>query len=81
MASESGCEHIVMGMAHRGRINILHSVFEKSAQHMLREFLEIFDPDVNVASGDVKYHLGYLNRKNYKGNQIYMRMLPNPSHL
>jgi 2-oxoglutarate dehydrogenase E1 component len=48
---------------------------------MFREFLELSDPDVNVASGDVKYHLGYLNRKNFKGNQIYLRMLPNPSHL
>ena len=43
--------------------------------------MEKSEPDANVTSGDVKYHLGYLNRKTIKGNQIYMNMLPNPSHL
>jgi len=58
-----------MGMAHRGRLNSLHCVFEKPAQQIFKEFLEKSEPDTNnVSSGDVKYHLGFLNRKNYKGN-------------
>lgn len=70
-----------MGMAHRGRLNSLHCVFEKPAQRIFKEFLEKVEPDANVTSGDVKYHLGYLNKKNHKGNEIYLNMLPNPSHL
>lgn len=69
-------------MAHRGRLNALHCVLDKPAQHMFKEFLEISDEDTNaVQSGDVKYHLGYRSRKNIKGNPVYIRMLPNPSHL
>jgi len=70
-----------MGMAHRGRLNSLHCVFEKPAQRIFKEFLEKVEPDANVTSGDVKYHLGYLNKKNHQGNEIYLNMLPNPSHL
>lgn len=57
-----------MGMAHRGRLNSLHCVFEKPAQRIFKEFLEKVEPDANVTSGDVKYHLGYLNKKNHKGS-------------
>lgn len=72
-------------MAHRGRLNSLHCVLDKPAQHMFKEFLEKSDEDPDVIqavqSGDVKYHLGYRSRKTIKGNQVYLRMLPNPSHL
>jgi 2-oxoglutarate dehydrogenase E1 component len=81
VAAESKVEHIVMGMAHRGRLNSLHCVFEKPAQQIFKEFLEKSEPDTNVTSGDVKYHLGYLNRKQFGENKIYLNMLPNPSHL
>jgi 2-oxoglutarate dehydrogenase E1 component len=71
-----------MGMAHRGRLNALHCVFHKSAQQIFKEFLELSSPDdTNVISGDVKYHSGYISKKSHKEKDIYLNMLPNPSHL
>ena len=61
---------------------MLHCVLEKPAQNIFKEFFQKSDVGSNAEySGDAKYHLGFLNRKNYKGQQIYLRMFPNPSHL
>lgn len=66
-AAKSGVENLVLGMAHRGRLNTLHCVFDKPAQLIFKEFLEKTDEEETdrMMLGDVKYHLGYLNRKKF----------------
>lgn len=77
-----GAKNLVLGMAHRGRLNTLHCVFNKPAQTIFKEFLEKSgEENLEEYSGDVKYHLGYTVTKNYNGNDITLTMLPNPSHL
>lgn len=69
-------------MAHRGRLNALHCVFEKPAQAIFREFLEkTVDEDRDEFSGDVKYHLGYVHTKKVGDRNVTLSILPNPSHL
>ena len=69
-------------MAHRGRLNTLHCVFDKPAQIIFSEFLEKTDDDEDgTFSGDVKYHLGYTNKKKFGDKEITLSILPNPSHL
>ena len=58
-APDEGVEEIVMGMAHRGRLNVLANVMGKSHEFIFREFSENFVPEGAHGSGDVKYHLGY----------------------
>jgi 2-oxoglutarate dehydrogenase complex dehydrogenase (E1) component-like enzyme len=62
-------------------INIYEYIYVDTFYQIRQIYLQIYQLTNTVASGDVKYHLGYLNRKNYKGNNIYLSMLPNPSHL
>ena len=57
-AGEQGIDEIVMGMAHRGRLNVLANIMGKSARQIFREF-EDRDPELHLGRGDVKYHLGY----------------------
>ncbi len=57
-AAGQGIESIVLGMAHRGRLNVLANIIGKSAQDIFREFEDI-DPELYRGGGDVKYHLGY----------------------
>jgi len=80
-AAEMGVQQFVMGMAHRGRLNVLTNIFGKAAKDIFSEFdgkdyaQEIFD-------GDVKYHLGWTSdRMSDNGNKIKMNIAPNPSHL
>ena len=69
-------------MAHRGRLNTLHCVFEKPAQQIFKEFLEKSSQNLHDwDSGDVKYHLGYLTTRKFKDKEITLNLLPNPSHL
>lgn len=71
-------------MAHRGRLNALHCVFQKPAQKIFKEFLEKHeegDLDQNEFAGDVKYHLGYTHKRNFNGKDVVLQILPNPSHL
>lgn len=67
-------------MAHRGRLNALHCVFDKPAQTIFREFLEKSEQDGDM-SGDVKYHLGYAHTKTYGDKKVTLNIIPNPSHL
>ena len=79
---DEGVEEIVMGMAHRGRLNILANVMGKSHEFIFREFSENFVPDGAHGSGDVKYHLGYESiRTTSNGQQVVIHLSPNPSHL
>jgi 2-oxoglutarate dehydrogenase E1 component len=80
-AAEKGVEHFVMGMAHRGRLNILANIFGKSTQDIFSEF-DGKDYDKEYFDGDVKYHLGLTSeRKTKSGKKININLAPNPSHL
>lgn len=75
-------EEIVMGMAHRGRLNVLSNFVGKSHEMILREFSENHIPGDLQGDGDVKYHLGYDNTwKTESGHDITIRLSANPSHL
>ncbi|MRX63432.1 2-oxoglutarate dehydrogenase E1 component [Maribacter luteus] len=80
-AAEMGVEQFVMGMAHRGRLNVLTNIFGKSAKAIFSEF-DGKDYEQEIFDGDVKYHLGWTSdRKSDNGNKIKMNIAPNPSHL
>jgi multifunctional 2-oxoglutarate metabolism enzyme len=81
-AADDGISDVVMGMAHRGRLNVLSNIVGKSHRQIFGEFEGHIDPETVQGSGDVKYHLGtegcYIARS---GVEIDIRLLPNPSHL
>jgi 2-oxoglutarate dehydrogenase E1 component len=80
-AAEKGVEQFVMGMAHRGRLNVLANIFGKSTQDIFGEF-DGKDYDQEYFDGDVKYHLGLTADKVTKsGKKININLAPNPSHL
>ncbi|MFT4314633.1 MAG: 2-oxoglutarate dehydrogenase E1 component [Wolbachia pipientis] len=78
-----GIEEIVLGMAHRGRLNVLTKVMGKDYAAMLSEFQgNLAYPSGLEVSGDVKYHLGYSSdRALAGGKKIHLSLCPNPSHL
>ena len=77
-----GVEEICMGMAHRGRLNVLANFLKKSLRVIFTEFSENYIPELVAGDGDVKYHLGYRTvRKLASGAQIEIRLAANPSHL
>ncbi len=80
-AAEKGIEQFVMGMAHRGRLNVLANIFRKSTQDIFSEF-DGKDYDQEYFDGDVKYHLGLTSdRTTSTGKKININLAPNPSHL
>ena len=80
-AAEKGVEQFVMGMAHRGRLNVLANIFGKSTQDIFSEF-DGKDYDQEYFDGDVKYHLGLTADKvTSSGKKININLAPNPSHL
>ncbi len=80
--SNFGVSEIVMGMAHRGRLNVLANFLGKSLEYIFREFSESHVPDGVHGDGDVKYHLGYQNEvKTKDGHPVKIILAPNPSHL
>lgn len=81
-AAEKGVEQFVMGMAHRGRLNVLANVFGKSTSDIFGEFDGKDYDDDAMFDGDVKYHLGLTADKvTSTGKQININLAPNPSHL
>jgi 2-oxoglutarate dehydrogenase E1 component len=77
-----GVEEVVMGMAHRGRLNILTSVMRKSFDVLFEQFSENYIPDAVGGDGDVKYHLGYeAVLDTAAGRKVEVRLAANPSHL
>jgi 2-oxoglutarate dehydrogenase E1 component len=80
----AGVKEIVMGMAHRGRLNVLSNFLKKPASVIFGEFQDFFNPDKHGGgeNGDVKYHLGYQNTLDLPGgHSLEIRMAANPSHL
>jgi len=78
-----GVEEITMGMAHRGRLAVIVEFLKKPYHLMFREFDPNFVPDSVYGDGDVKYHLGYVNKRLIKpsGAEVEVRLSANPSHL
>ena len=80
--AESGAREIVLGMAHRGRLNVLANILRKPYQEIFAEFEENYLPESKDGDGDVKYHLGFSSdRTSSSGAQIHLSLTPNPSHL
>src|SRR5438034_9379259 len=81
-AAGAGVEHVVLGMAHRGRLNVLVNIVGKSYARIFREFEGDIDPESIQGSGDVKYHLGTTGKFTGRdGTTITVELASNPSHL
>lgn len=81
-AGEDHVEKIFMGMAHRGRLNILVNIMNKPYRKVFADFEGNLDPDSIQGSGDVKYHLGTKGEYMTKdGEKVSIELMPNPSHL
>ena len=77
-----GVKELVMGMAHRGRLNVLANILNKPLDVIFNEFQGNFAPESVGGNGDVKYHLGYRNvRKTASGYEVDIHLAANPSHL
>ncbi|MFL5116802.1 MAG: 2-oxoglutarate dehydrogenase E1 component [Microvirga sp.] len=77
-----GVKEIVLGMAHRGRLNVLTQVMAKPHRALFHEFKGgSFAPDEVEGSGDVKYHLGASSDRSFDGNSVHLSLTANPSHL
>ena len=81
-AAANQVSEVVMGMAHRGRLNILANVVGKDLKQIFSEFEGALDPSSTQGSGDVKYHLGATGVRHFDdGREIAVALSPNPSHL
>ena len=80
-AAVDGVEEVVMGMAHRGRLNVLANIMGKHPRQIFREF-EDRDPELHIGRGDVKYHLGHSHDwVTPAGQRVHLSLCFNPSHL
>lgn len=81
-AAQAGVQEVVIGMAHRGRLNVLANTLGKTYEQIFSEFEGNMPPDTTMGSGDVKYHLGFrANIQTPGGQEINVQLTPNPSHL
>ena len=82
VASQNEVEEVVIGMAHRGRLNILANILGKTYEQIFTEFEGTEIPDSTMGSGDVKYHKGFSSDvETPAGKQVHLKLTPNPSHL
>jgi len=80
--SKHGVEEFVIGMAHRGRLNILANILGKTYEQIFTEFEGTAVPDLSFGDGDVKYHLGFSSQiETPAGKTVHLKLAPNPSHL
>jgi len=80
--AKKGCREIILGMAHRGRLNVQTSILEKPYEDIFSEFESCYDPQQLVGAGDVKYHNGYLaDLKVTEQHSLRVFLMNNPSHL
>jgi 2-oxoglutarate dehydrogenase E1 component len=80
-AGDQGIKEVVIGMAHRGRLNVLVNILGKSPREVFREFADQ-DAEGFIGRGDVKYHLGYSSdHETIHGNTLHLSLCFNPSHL
>lgn len=81
-AADAGVQEVVIGMAHRGRLNVLANTLGKTYEQIFSEFEGNMPPDMTMGSGDVKYHLGFnSNITTPNGKNVNLQLAPNPSHL
>jgi len=81
-AAEFGGQEVVMGMAHRGRLNVLTNIFGKKPEYIFTEFEGNYPSDYSHGEGDVKYHKGYSTElTTRKGQVVHLSLANNPSHL
>jgi 2-oxoglutarate dehydrogenase E1 component len=79
---KAGVQQIIMGMAHRGRLNVLANILGKDYKFLFNEFAENYTPEGVHGDGDVKYHLGYAGTQTTtSGDKVNIQLAPNPSHL
>ncbi len=82
VASLMGVQEVVIGMAHRGRLNMLCNIMGKTYEQIFNEFEGNINPDDIQGQGDVKYHMGYSSEiKTIYNKQMFLKLMPNPSHL
>lgn len=79
--SQLGIEELILGMAHRGRLNVLSNILRKSHSDIFSEFEEGYIPNSFEGSGDVKYHKGFSAEVKSNGRTVKINLSPNPSHL
>jgi 2-oxoglutarate dehydrogenase E1 component len=81
-AAEAGCREAILGMAHRGRLNVQAHTLRRPYAEILAEFEHCYDPQDLVGAGDVKYHNGYLaDEVQIEGKALRLLLVNNPSHL
>lgn len=81
-AAEHGAVDVVMGMAHRGRLNVLVNIFGKKYEAIFSEFEGNYQADTSSGEGDVKYHMGYsADHRTPTGKEVHLSLANNPSHL
>lgn len=81
-AARKGCRNIILGMSHRGRLNVQAHFLNKPYDDIFSEFEHCYDPDSVVGAGDVKYHNGYMaDMKTTGGREMRVLLVNNPSHL
>ncbi len=80
-AAQSNINEVVMGMAHRGRLNVLANILGKTYEQIFLRFEDNPDPNSREGTGDVKYHLGATGVFELHGKKIDIALAPNPSHL
>ena len=81
-SAAKGCHRVILGMAHRGRLNVQTHILGRPYTDIFSEFEHCYDPDSIVGSGDVKYHNGYLGEiKTAGGENLSIMLVNNPSHL
>lgn len=81
-AAELGVKEVMIGMAHRGRLNVLANIMGKTYEQIFSEFEGTATPDLTMGDGDVKYHMGYSSEvEAINGQKVNLKLAPNPSHL
>jgi 2-oxoglutarate dehydrogenase E1 component len=81
-AAELGVKEVMIGMAHRGRLNVLANIMGKTYEQIFSEFEGTATPDLTMGDGDVKYHMGYSSEvEALNGQKVNLKLAPNPSHL
>jgi 2-oxoglutarate dehydrogenase E1 component len=81
-AAAMGVEEVMIGMAHRGRLNVLSNIMGKTYEQIFSEFEGTAEPELAHGDGDVKYHLGYSSEIDTPaGKKVNVKLAPNPSHL
>jgi 2-oxoglutarate dehydrogenase E1 component len=81
ISSQSKVKEVKIGMSHRGRLNVLANVLQKSYKRIFNEFAGEFSSSVEDGAGDVKYHLGASSNREFDGNSVHVSLTDNPSHL